>query len=59
MEDEIKLYQAMIWECDKSPGKRVSVLARNSTEAKEELESSYGKGKVFDVYNKQDANRIR
>ncbi|WP_163628629.1 MULTISPECIES: hypothetical protein [Pseudomonadota] len=56
----MKLYHAMIWEADPTvPGKRVTVYADDLQEAKRKLEAEYGEGRVFNLYNEEDANRIR
>jgi hypothetical protein len=58
--NESKSYQAIIWVQNSDlPGKRVSVTAENLREAKEKLESEYGKGNVFNLHNEEDASRPR
>ena len=54
-----RLYHAMIWENDDTPGKRVTVHARDLDEARSKLEKQYGEGKIFDLHNKEDAERER
>lgn len=56
----VKVYQAIIWTKDsEKPGERVSVTAESLSEAREKLESEYGKGNVFDLHNEEDASRPR
>jgi hypothetical protein len=55
----MKLYHAMIWESDARPGQRVTVMAEDLTEARQKLEAEYGTGTVFDLHNKEDAEKPR
>ncbi len=60
MENDIKLYNAIIWKRDsESPGKRVSVVAESLSEAKRLLEAEHGEGNIFDLHNEEDAARPR
>jgi hypothetical protein len=53
-------YKAVIWASDPTvPGKQVSVWAKSLEEARERLESQYGKGNVFNLYNEEDAAKPR
>ncbi len=55
-----RLYHAIIFESDgKIPGRRVSVFSESLNHAKLELETKYGEGKVFDLHNKEDAEKPR
>jgi hypothetical protein len=38
---------------------RVTVVARSLDDAKERLESEYGHGRVYSVWNEDDANKPR
>ena len=60
MENEKKLYQALVL-VNKSAKihRRVSLFAKNINEAMEILESEYGVGNVFNLYNEEDADRSR
>jgi hypothetical protein len=56
----MKTYKAMIWVDDPNePGQRVSVLAESLDHAKKQLETKYGEGHVFNLYNEEDAARPR
>lgn len=59
MTNNEKLYKAMVWDDDESPGQRVSTYAENLAEALIKLESEYGKGNVLGLFNEEEANRIR
>ena len=57
---ELRPYEALI----SHPGPlaavfRVTVAARNLDDAKERLESEYGHGRVFSLWNEDDANKPR
>lgn len=52
-------FQAMIWQEGTAHGERVIIEAKNTDEAKEKLEKKYGVGKVFDIHNHEEANRVR
>jgi hypothetical protein len=53
-------YEAMIWVTDPTvPGKQVTVWAKSLNEAKDRLESEYGKGNVYDLRNEEDAAKPR
>jgi len=55
-----KIYEAIVWFPDQNePGKRVTVLAIDIDEAKAKLDKQYGKGNVFDLHNKDEANKSR
>ena len=50
----------MIWPNGRDkPGLRVSVLAKDLTEARRLLDDAYGKGNVFDLHTPDDAKKIR
>jgi hypothetical protein len=56
----MKRYQAFIWTSDHTaPGKRVTVVAADLTQAKELLEDEYGRGNVFNLHNEDDAQAPR
>jgi hypothetical protein len=56
----VKTYKAITWEDDPSkPGRRVSVLAEISDDARKRLEAEYGEGRVFDLHNEEEAARPR
>ena len=60
MTTHTKRYHAMIWIPGSSePGMRVEVFAESLKEAKEILESKYGRGSVFDLRNEDDARAPR
>jgi len=60
MSDHEKTYNAIIWQSDAgSVGQRVVVRAVSLEEAREKLEAEYGKGKVFNLHNKEDAEATR
>jgi hypothetical protein len=55
-----RLFRAMIWVRDPNhPGRRVTVLAKDLSEAKQKLEEEFGEGNVFDLHNEEDAGRPR
>jgi hypothetical protein len=56
----MKLYTAIIWQEDPDiPGERVTILANDLQEAKRKLEAEYGEGRVFNLYNEEEASRLR
>lgn len=56
----MKLFKAIIWSEDPNiPGQRVIIYADGLEEAKRELESKYGEGRVFDLHSQEDAEKIR
>jgi len=57
----MKMYKAMIWEENDpaKPGQRVSVVAESLEDARRRLEERYGKGKVFNLHNEEDAVQPR
>lgn len=62
MDELKKLYHAIIWKKSDGtelPGLRVTTVARNLDEANEQLEQEYGKGNVYCLYNKEDAEKPR
>jgi hypothetical protein len=60
MDSKEKLYVAMVWlHGSNEPGKRVNVSAESLEAAKAALEAEYGKGAVFNLYNEEEANRVR
>ena len=57
---ELRSYEALI----SQPGPlaaafRVTVVARSLDDAKERLESEYGRGRVYSLWNEDDANKPR
>ncbi len=57
---ELRPYEALI----SNPGPlaavfRVTVVARNLDDATERLESEYGQGRVYSLWNEDDANKPR
>jgi hypothetical protein len=59
MRDPLRLYHAIIWENDTTPGQRVTVWAKSLDEAHAELESKFGAGKVFRLHNEEDSKKVR
>lgn len=55
----MKLYHGIIWQSDDTPGHHVTVMAENLADARKILEAEHGKGKVFDLHNKEDAEKPR
>ena len=50
----------MVWrDGPEKPGERVSVLAKDLDEARRLLEEAHGKGNVFNLYNPDDAKKVR
>lgn len=57
---EKQLYCAMIWiNGSDQAGLRVTVYAVSLADAKQLLETEYGKGNVFDLHNPDDADKPR
>lgn len=58
-----KLYHAIVWrkksDGSELPGLRVTTIARNLDEAEAQLEQEFGKGNVYDLHNKEDAEKPR
>lgn len=60
MTEELKIYDAIVW--GKEPeavGERVSVQAKNSTDAKQKLQAMYGEDKVYYITNAEEASKPR
>lgn len=56
----MRTYKAIIWDDDpQKPGQRVALLAENLDEAMKKLEEKYGEGRVYALYNEEDAARPR
>lgn len=56
----LRTYKAIIWEDDpQKPGQRVTVEAENLDEAEKKLEEKYGEGRIYALYNEEDAERPR
>lgn len=60
---ELRPYEALISDCS-DPGPRsaclrVTVVAKNLDDAKEQLEREYGRGRVLSLWNDDDANKPR
>lgn len=59
-ENDQKLYHAIVWrEGPDQLGERVTILAKDSTEAKRLLEEKYGKGHVYNLHNEEEAQESR
>jgi hypothetical protein len=56
---KLRLYKAIVWTDASTPGVRVTIEATSIDEAKEKLEAEHGKGKVHDLHNEEEANRVR
>jgi hypothetical protein len=60
MENKLKLYQAIIWlQNQDAVGLRVELLAENLANARKKLEAKHGKGNVYNLHNKEDADNPR
>lgn len=55
-----RLYHAVVWQkADNSTGLRVAVCAKNLNDASLKLEAKYGRGNIFNLHNREDAERPR
>lgn len=60
MTSNLREYSAMIWVKDSNqPERRVTVWASDLMEAKRLLDDEHGAENVFDLHNKEDAERPR
>ncbi|WP_395745586.1 hypothetical protein [Prosthecobacter sp.] len=59
-ESSQKLYHAIVWrEGPDQTGERVTAWASDLDEAARLLAEEYGKGNVYNLHNKEDAEKIR
>lgn len=60
MEDEKRVYQAIVWYKDREQlGERATVLANSLDDAELQLKDRYGEGIFYSLYNEEDADKPR
>lgn len=60
MSDKLRPYHAVVWDADpETPGIRCTYFAKNLNDAIEQLEREHGKGKLYSLYNDEDAEKPR